>query len=90
MTPVSAVRLRELREAVANYPNSSDVHLKLGSALVKLGLYHEAKTEIQRAIELDPSNVKAWVNLGGGYSTSITSGRMAASMYLEEKEKGGI
>jgi prolycopene isomerase len=32
----------------------------------------------------------AWVNLGGGYSTSITSGRMAASMYLEEKEKGGV
>ena len=31
----------------------------------------------------------AWVNLGGGYSTSITSGRMAASMYLDEKEKGG-
>ncbi|MFW9896900.1 MAG: phytoene desaturase family protein [Candidatus Thorarchaeota archaeon] len=31
----------------------------------------------------------AWVNLGGGYSTSITSGRMAAGMYLEEKEKGG-
>ncbi len=32
----------------------------------------------------------AWVNLGGGYSTSITSGRMAANMYLEEKEKGGV
>jgi len=32
----------------------------------------------------------AWVNLGGGYSTSITSGRMAASMYLDAKEKGGI
>ena len=32
----------------------------------------------------------AWVNLGGGYSTSITSGRMAAGMYLEEKEKGGV
>jgi len=32
----------------------------------------------------------AWVNLGGGYSTSLTSGRMAAAMYLEEKEKGRL
>jgi prolycopene isomerase len=32
----------------------------------------------------------AWVNLGGGYSTSLTSGRMAAAMYLEEKEQGRV
>ena len=31
----------------------------------------------------------SWVNLGGGYSTSLTSGRMAAAMYLEDKERKG-
>lgn len=32
--------------------------------------------------------VGSWTNFGGGYSTTILSGRIAAGMYLEDKKEG--
>jgi phytoene dehydrogenase-like protein len=34
--------------------------------------------------------VGAWTNFGGGFSTSILSGRIGAGLYLRDKAKGRI
>ena len=60
-----AERLKSLREAVAAEPSSGEAHLKLGSALVKMGLQKEAERELLRATELNPGLAEAWVNIGG-------------------------
>jgi Tfp pilus assembly protein PilF len=39
--------------------------MQLGMALMKTGLLKEARKELERAVELEPGYVEAWVNLGG-------------------------
>ena len=34
--------------------------------------------------------VGAWTNVGGGFSTCILGGRIAAGMYLNDKKKGRV
>jgi len=58
-------RLDRLRSVVAENPGSADAHLKLGAALLKAKLPQEAEQALNRAVELDPKNGEAWVNLGG-------------------------
>lgn len=60
----SGKTLDKLRQAVAANPNSAETHQKLGTALLTRSVT-EAEKELQQAVQLDPKNVKAWVNLGG-------------------------
>jgi Flp pilus assembly protein TadD len=64
-TPISRARLAKLRQAVADRPDSAKAHLRLGTALHHAGLLPEAEKECRRAVELDPDDPRAWVNLGG-------------------------
>ncbi len=57
--------LAELRHKVEQQPDSMKAHLKLGTELARLGKADEAEKELRRAIELEPKNAGAWINLGG-------------------------
>ena len=58
-------RLKELREAVADNPDSAKVHLNLGTALMRAGFINRAEETLRRSVELDPDFAEAWSNLGG-------------------------
>jgi tetratricopeptide (TPR) repeat protein len=53
------------KKAVVENPNSSRAHFRLGTALIKVGFLGEGQAALERALELDPDRVDAWVNLGG-------------------------
>jgi tetratricopeptide (TPR) repeat protein len=57
--------ISELREAADRSPESPEAHWKLGTALLRVGFLTQGEQELERAVELDPGMVKAWVNLGG-------------------------
>lgn len=57
--------LRRWKEEVARNPDSPLAHLKLGTALLSVGFLGESQVALERALELDPNRVEAWVNLGG-------------------------
>jgi len=60
----SGKTLERLRQAVADNPDSAEAHRKLGTALLTRSV-PEAEKELLQAVELDPQDVGAWVNLGG-------------------------
>lgn len=55
--------LGQAREAVGQFPDSSDLQQLLGVTLFKKGLNEEARTAFRRAIELDPSIPQNYYNL---------------------------
>jgi protein O-GlcNAc transferase len=59
------VRVAQLRDAVATEPESATAHLRLGTALARIGAMSEAEREFRRALELDPDLPGALINLGG-------------------------
>jgi len=59
------IELNRRKEAVANNPGSPDAHFKLGTALIQVGFLSEGQASLEKALELDPDRVDAWVNLGG-------------------------
>ncbi len=67
VTGDKGVDLARLRKAVEDAPKSARTHATLGTALAQLGLMNEAQEELEKAVALDPSLHKAWVNLGGVY-----------------------
>ena len=58
-------RLKELRQAAADNPNSAKALLNLGTALMKAGFIDRAEETLRRSVELDPAFAEAWSNLGG-------------------------
>lgn len=58
-------QLKRHKEAVANHPDSSKAHFRLGTVLINVGFLSEGQESLERAVELDPTSVRAWVNLGG-------------------------
>ncbi|MBM4457951.1 MAG: DUF1186 domain-containing protein [Chloroflexi bacterium] len=61
MHPLAAIERYE-RE-IARYPNDSSLHVGFGQVLRFLGRGDEAEAEQRKALELDPVNPEAWVNL---------------------------
>lgn len=57
--------MNELRDAVAENPDSAQAHLRLGTALMKVGMVNKAEGSLRRAVEIDPQYAEAWSNLGG-------------------------
>lgn len=55
----------ELREEAARCPESAEARWKLGTALLSVGFLSQGERELEKAVDLDPEMVKAWVNLGG-------------------------
>jgi tetratricopeptide (TPR) repeat protein len=64
-TSKSTRPISELREEAARSPESAKVRWKLGTALLNVGFLSQGERELEKAVELDPEMVKAWVNLGG-------------------------
>ncbi len=63
--PEITQKLERLRQEVSDQPESTQAHLKLGSALARLGRWNEAEKALRRAVEIDPQCAGAWINLGG-------------------------
>ncbi len=58
-------RIARCEEAVAARPDSAVAHFNLGLAYTDRGFVRKAEEQYRRAVELDPTLVQAWVNLGG-------------------------
>jgi hypothetical protein len=54
----------EARLAAGSPPSFATVHRALGQGWLDLGLVPEARIELERAVELDPSVPEAWLALG--------------------------
>lgn len=59
------VNLEKCRQLAAANPDSAGAHLRLGTALMKVGFAGKAEASLARAVELDPTCIQGWVNLGG-------------------------
>ena len=56
--------IEEYEEAVKRAPNNAPIRNNLAAALCKIMDFNGAKTQIDKALELDPKYVKAWVRKG--------------------------
>ena len=56
--------IREYEEAVRRDPNNSPYHNNLAAAYLKMGVFNDAKKEVERSLELDKTYVKAWAKKG--------------------------
>lgn len=57
--------IRELREEAAQQPDSAEAQWRLGTALLRVGFLSQGEQALEKAVELNPDMVRAWVNLGG-------------------------
>jgi len=58
-------RLERCLEEVENHPERASAHYNLGLAYTVSGRVKKAEASYLKALELDPTLVQAWVNLGG-------------------------
>jgi tetratricopeptide (TPR) repeat protein len=66
MSPESQrVRIARCQKRVEEQPDSAVAHYNLGLAYTKSGRVKLAEEAYRKALELDPTLVEAWVNLGG-------------------------
>ena len=56
--------VKEYEEAVKRAPKNATIRNNLSAALCKIMDFNGAKREIEKAVELDPSYVKAWARKG--------------------------
>mmetsp|Transcript_1407 Transcript_1407/g.3307 ORF Transcript_1407/g.3307 Transcript_1407/m.3307 type:complete len:584 (-) Transcript_1407:76-1827(-) len=56
--------IQEYEEAVKRAPSNAAIRNNLAAALCKIMDFNGAKTQIEKAIELDPNYVKAWARKG--------------------------
>jgi len=60
--------MKDAKELVDDYPDSSLAHYILGVAYGKMNFFGDAASSFQQAIRLKPDYVDAWNNLGWAYS----------------------
>lgn len=58
-------RLERCLHAAQESPESAVAQYNLGLAYQKAGRFQSAESAYERAVELDPALVEAWINLGG-------------------------
>ncbi|MEJ2187859.1 MAG: tetratricopeptide repeat protein [Acidobacteriota bacterium] len=58
-------RLERCLKEVESYPERASAHYNLGLAYTVSGRVKKAEASYLKALELDPTMVQAWVNLGG-------------------------
>jgi len=58
-------RLERCKRAVEEHPGRASAHFNLALAYSRSGRVRLAEAAYQRAVELEPTMVEAWVNLGG-------------------------
>ncbi len=58
-------RLERCQQDVAEHPERASAHYNLGLAYTVSGRVKQAEESYLRALEIDPTMIKAWVNLGG-------------------------
>lgn len=56
--------IREYEEAVKRDPSNAPYHNNLAAAYLKMGVFNDAKKEVERSLELDKTYVKAWAKKG--------------------------
>merc|ERR1712003_468474 len=56
--------VKEYEEAVKRAPNNAPIRNNLAAALCKVMDFNGAKTNIEKALDLDPKYVKAWARKG--------------------------
>lgn len=56
--------IKEYEEAVKRAPNDAAIRNNLSAALTKIMDFNGAKTQIEKALELDPKYTKAWARKG--------------------------
>lgn len=56
--------IKEYEDACKRDPKNAAYHNNLGAAYLKLGLFNDAKKEVEKSLELDKSYVKAWAKKG--------------------------
>jgi tetratricopeptide (TPR) repeat protein len=59
--------IRQLRQVVTRHPEDPELHLLLGTLYAKGDLQNEAYATFQRVLELQPTNVRAIVDIGNVY-----------------------
>src|SRR5690349_17112624 len=60
----------QFKKALQVDPKYADAHYELATADLKLEKRQEAFKEMSQAVELDPNNIKARIDLGGMYLAS--------------------
>jgi stress-induced-phosphoprotein 1 len=56
--------IREFEEATKRDPTNAAYHNNLAAAYLKMGVFNDAKKEVERSLELDKTYVKAWAKKG--------------------------
>jgi len=56
--------IKEYEEAVKRDPNNPPYRNNLAAAYLKMGLFNDAKREIEKCLEIDRNYVKAWAKKG--------------------------
>lgn len=56
--------IAEYEEAVKRDPKNPSYHNNLSAAYLKMGLFNDAKKEVEKSLELDRNYVKAWAKKG--------------------------
>ena len=75
--------LIEFQELVQMHPKDSNLHADLGYSYYNRGQWNEAEQQLRKAVTLDKSNKRAWVNLGltlaqqGRYDESLQASQNA-------------
>ena len=73
----NASLLKNAKQLVDDYPDSSRAHYILGVAYGKMNFFDDAAASFQQAIKLKPNNTDAWGDLAKAY------------LALHEDEKAG-
>jgi len=56
--------IKEYEEAIKRDPNNPAYHNNLAATFLKIGLFNDAKREVEKALEIDKTYVKAWAKKG--------------------------
>jgi len=56
--------IKEYEEAVKRHPTSPAYRNNLSAAYLKMGLFNDAKREVEKCLEIDKTYVKAWAKKG--------------------------
>lgn len=56
--------ITEYEEAIKRDPTNAPFRNNLAAAYLKMGLFNDAKREVEKSLEIDPAYVKAWAKKG--------------------------